>query len=287
MREWSMESGSRCGVARSSQGTRIFTALLAAFVLSCGGGDEAPAADEESEGRGSEIRDRGDIEIHWTKAPDPISKALSDGLREEEAFEALAEGLNESLKLPRDLQVTHESCDEENAFYDPTRGTLTMCYELLTSIAQAATTTAESDDEASERIAGTWLFVFFHELGHALIDLYDLPSTGRQEDAVDEFSTVLLVESGNADLALRAAEYWATLDTGELTTLSFADEHSLTQQRFYSILCLVYGSDPETYANLVSQGDDGLLPESRAVRCEDEYRDKRDAWQTLLEPWTK
>ena len=31
-----------------------------------------------------------------------------------------------------------------------------------------------------------------HELGHALIHVLDLPTTGREEDAVDQLSTYIL-----------------------------------------------------------------------------------------------
>lgn len=34
--------------------------------------------------------------------------------------------------------------------------------------------------------------MLFHELGHAFISLYDLPITGREEDAVDQFAAILL-----------------------------------------------------------------------------------------------
>ena len=277
---------SRSNISLQHVGRRAMAALLALAVACGGGGGSGDDEDADDEDRAAH-RDRGDVEIAWGEPPDEISAELAEGLREERIFEQLAEGLNETLKFPRDLPVAHVACGEENAYYDPNKGTLSMCYELLSSITKAAVDPEVSEQVLVERIFGTWTFVFFHELGHALIDLYDLPTTGREEDAVDDFSTVLLIEAGRADFALRAAEYWASLDSGELTTLAFADEHSLTQQRFYSILCLVYGSDPNTYAGLVSQGEDGLLPMSRAVPCEEESRDKRNAWATLLEPWAK
>ena len=50
---------------------------------------------------------------------------------------------------------------------------------------------------AEERIAlhisGGTLGIFFHELGHGLIDMLQLPVTGREEDVVDEFATMLLL----------------------------------------------------------------------------------------------
>ena len=48
--------------------------------------------------------------------------------------------------------------------------------------------------ERDEAVAGAFIFVFFHELGHALIDVYELPITGREEDAVDQLSTWILTD---------------------------------------------------------------------------------------------
>ena len=259
--------------------------VIGCLLLGVGcGGDAGGGDDGGDDDDGAARPDRGDVEIAWSEPPEQVSAGLSEVMRDERLFEELAEGLNQTLAFPRDLPVRHEACDEVNASYDPNTGRLTMCYELLTAIATAAVEAMGSDDETGERIVGTWLFVFFHELGHALVDMYDLPITGKEEDSVDNFSTVLLIESGQAGAALRAAEYWASLPMGELDGTAFADEHSLNAQRFFNILCLVYGSDPEAYAGLVSEG---YLPETRAVRCPAEYESQRRAWGTLLEPWSK
>jgi hypothetical protein len=228
--------------------------------------------------------DRGDLKVTWNAPIDDATAQLSQVLRQGRLFESLAEGLDATLKFPRDLPVRHTACGEENAFYDPSTGALSMCYELLEKISQVANDGTATDQELGDRIVGTWMFVFFHELGHGLIDMYDLPITGREEDSVDDFSTVLMVQAGLDEYALHAAEYWAATGSDMVSELDFADEHSLNQQRFYQILCLVYGSDPRHYQNLVSSG---LLPEARAERCPAEFAQKSEAWSTLLEPWAK
>jgi hypothetical protein len=55
-------------------------------------------------------------------------------------------------------------------------------------------------------------------------------------------------------------------------------------QRFYSILCWVYGSDPETYDTLL---DDLEIPEERASRCIVEFEQIDHSWSTLLSPHLK
>lgn len=225
-------------------------------------------------------KDEGDIVTEW----DSGGSLLADTLRKEKLFEIYAKALNEGFKFPRDLPVVHTSCGEPNAFYDPRSVQVLMCYELLDLISTLAEMNAADEEEYGERVVATWTFVFFHELGHALIDQYQLPTTGREEDAVDGFSTVLMIEADLADYALLAALYWAETDSGMYTELSYADEHSLNSQRFYNILCLVYGSNPNAYSDLVTEG---VLPESRAARCPSEYAKTLKSWETLLEPWAK
>jgi hypothetical protein len=124
-------------------------------------------------------------------------------------------------------------------------------------------------------------FVLFHELGHALVDQWSIPVLGREEDAVDAFSTIFMTDIvKRGDFALAGADFFYYLaNTGHLKEVDFADEHSLSKQRAYSIACWVYGSDPVKFARLKS-----VLPVSRRVRCPDEYRSLKKAWFGLLKP---
>ena len=62
--------------------------------------------------------------------------------------------------------------------------------------------------------------------------------------------------------------------------------HSLDKQRFYNVICWVYGSNTKKYAEL-TKGKDPILPEGRAEGCEQEYERITKAWQTLLGPHLK
>jgi len=54
-------------------------------------------------------------------------------------------------------------------------------------------------------------------------------------------------------------------------------------QRFYNILCWIFGHNPDKYMGLVNNP----LPERRAVRCPQEYTKLATAWLTLLKPYLK
>ena len=132
---------------------------------------------------------------------------------------------------------------------------------------------------------GSGAFLLQHETGHALVHLLDLPITGREEDAVDNLATVILIE-GEAHDALFAAitnfgALSAEMESGD-HPLPVWNEHSLSAQRLFDVACLLYGSDPKAFADLV--GPEGL-PEERAQRCPGEYQQKQRAWDTLLAPF--
>jgi hypothetical protein len=93
-----------------------------------------------------------------------------------------------------------------------------------------------------------------------------------------------MIQSDLAEYAFYAAQYWEATDSGVYDETLFADEHSLNSQRFYNILCLIYGSDPERYEAFVEAE---LLPAGRAARCPSEYTQKDESWSTVLEPWLK
>jgi hypothetical protein len=222
--------------------------------------------------------------------PGPVENPAYQDLRrlvkESQLYEIMATELNKLLILPSDVKISPSTCGESNAFYQPNERRIVMCDELLTHFAQLFQPTAESDEDLGISMLYTNLFVFFHELGHGLIDIYDLPTVGREEDAVDEFSTLLLLESGEegTKAVLKAAEWFHLQSQQSEGDLAFWDEHSLDQQRFYGMACLMYGKDPETFASFVTEG---ILPESRAARCPSEYSKKYKSWNQLLAPYSK
>jgi hypothetical protein len=51
-------------------------------------------------------------------------------LENNEMLQFVAQYLIDTLKLPREITVTAETCGEANAFYDPGTNTMTFCYEF-------------------------------------------------------------------------------------------------------------------------------------------------------------
>lgn len=278
----------------------LLTALLALPLVACSlaGGPHvtpnanvaAPAAAAPATpatGGVAKAPDNGDFKVA-TREPDADMTAEERKDYEEElkSLKETAEALNKSFSLPHDIFIGFDNCDEANAFYDPERKKVTVCYELAEDLYDAFRKDFKTDEQVEDAVTNATTFIFYHELGHALVDAYDLPITGREEDAVDQLSVYLLADGTQEgeQMVLDAAVSFSKQASGELDESAFADEHSLDQQRYYNIICLLYGQNEEKFASLVK---DGTLPESRAARCSDEFTRVERAWDALLAPYTK
>lgn len=198
-------------------------------------------------------------------------------------LDTIAAGLNDTLRLPENVVIAGSECAEPNAYYRPELRRVTLCYELLADLNRRFGRSPQADI----LVAGTTAFVLLHEVGHALIHVLDLPTTGREEDAVDQLATLLMLGEGPVgdSLAFAAAAWFLqTAPRTRIDPLAFADEHGLDAQRVYSILCWVHGRAPERYPEIVREG---WLPAGRAGRCPAEYSRVSRSWSRLLAPHHK
>jgi hypothetical protein len=239
--------------------------------------------------RRSEEPDKGDFQVEYVDVQDSRYERLNQEMRSEKVLENAARDLNKALALPYDITLVTRDCGEINAYYREDERSITVCYEIMDyyyALFQKAGN--YSEQEANQKMADALQFIFLHELGHALVDAYQLPVTGNEEDAADKLSSYVnlkeLKDSGSraAIAAAEAFDLQAKMSSGQ--DLKFYDEHSLDQQRFYNILCQLFGSNPNKYEVLVT---DGALPEPRAVRCPSEYQKNIQTWDKLLEKYRK
>lgn len=223
-------------------------------------------------------------------SPDAITGR--DLMREGHLLEDLAGAINDSLKLPRDVQLIGKQCGEANAYWSSDDKSMTICYEDAADALQIYTNDGDPDPTASA--INSEIATFYHETGHMAIDLYELPITGREEDVADQLAAYVLLtpgEDGTIDPeSVQAVKDFArefrgySERSGEIGEGQLADTHSLDKTRMYNLECWVYGSDPVANADLVT---DGSLPQDRADGCEDEYQKLSDAWTSLLAPYVK
>ena len=206
-------------------------------------------------------------------------------VRRTRLLEGYADYLNEWISLPERVALTFAACGSADAFYEPDNRTITICYELLDAFAQAF---GELPREKREQVVlGATDFILYHEVGHALIDVLDLPALGREEDAADQLAVYILTDGTDEgeQAAIDGAVALHRLEQGTGET-AFADEHSLGPQRFYNVLCWVYGQNPERHAGLRLRAG-GVLPDARAERCPGEAAQLEASWNRLLEAYLK
>ena len=123
-------------------------------------------------------------------------------------------------------------------------------------------------------------YILLHELAHLVIREFDIPILGPEESAADYIATIVLINAHRFDAGTttRAHRYllstanglatsWEVFERGE-ESAKYWDNHALTIQRFYNVVCLMYGSDIEEFRDLPAAVG---MPMSRARRCQDEY----------------
>lgn len=232
--------------------------------------------------------DKGDFVVENKTESVSRFREIDDRVRANRLLEEAAERLNKALILPQDILFRLRSCDEANANYDSKSRSITICYELMEHFHSIFKQAGESEENAYDKMFDAVRFVFLHEVAHALIDIYDLPVTGSEEDAADRLSTFInLTELGaEGERAIFAAAEAFAVESRRRSPgkRQLADEHLLQEQRAYNSLCLIYGANPEKNSQIVS---DGYLPKDRAAGCKKDYQKTIQSWSNLLGPWRK
>lgn len=238
------------------------------------------------------LADQGDIRIVYVQPNDANFNAIYEALQNSLEFslpqesDGLIAQLNTKFAFPRDITISFQECGEANAFYDPEQVKIDMCYELLKQYTDILGEDNQSPEAYADEVIYSALFTFFHELGHAFVDQYQLPITGLEENVVDEFAAVMLLELQDDDAVIAGIDQF-DVDAEEeeqLQELPFWASHGLGAQRYYTISCIIYGSNPEKFADFVTSGD---LPQERADLCPVDYQRRERSWKFLLAPYRK
>lgn len=255
--------------------------LLSLALFACGEAIDGAASGMPELAREAPAADGGGFRVVYPPAVDEHQAAWQEWLREAQLLETVAEYMSSTLQPPPAVvTLTVMLCGEGNALYDASTQTIILCYELLDYLVTAFSD-EPTEEELTAAVIGATLFILYHEVGHALTHVFDLPITGREEDVADQLATYLLIKSGEDGASAALSGAIALGEDGPLDDLAFADEHSLGRQRLFNVACWIYGSDTEAYVDLPRYG---WLPENRAPQCEYEYGQIANSWERLLEP---
>lgn len=157
----------------------------------------------------------------------------------------------------------------------------------LGSMVRAEQAAFSRDEAADNFVRANLIWVFYHEVGHALIDVLDLPVLGPEESSADTFAALMIdglwEEDAAVGIAVNTARgfelYAEDYKNRGFETMTW-DTHGLEMQRYYQLACLMYGADTEVRAHLVG---DLHLPDDRAGFCADEFLLASDGWRNALQ----
>ena len=223
------------------------------------------------------------------------NEALASYIESKGTFSKIIDALNESLIIPYDIHVILTSSDM-GPYYSPSKKTIFLDYnDERWSAEQYDDTYPDSDKESRNYYLNNInLFSFYHELGHALIDAYNIPMVGSEEDAADSLASVMLlyyftegsqILLDNADYFERAREASASQEN------QYWDVHALNEQRYYRLICYAYANDPKDVEEQLKDwdkedGDDTFAKflQQKKDSCIWEYKNLNQSWFTLLKP---
>ena len=116
-----------------------------------------------------------------------------------------------------------------------------------------------------EVIVGGFIDALFHELGHALFDILNIPVFGREEDAADQMSAFVMLQFGKevARTTIRGAAF-TYLNTKNPRTIAPNSPTSTARRRSASSTTSAspMAASPAAFQEFVDQG---VLPKERAV----------------------
>lgn len=221
------------------------------------------------------IPDPGDVRIEYRTVPHKL-QSLQKALRASGRLEEAADQVEKVAGLPDDVAVLVKSC-KDGTQYLMDENRVEFCVQDFAEVRKAMKDAGEKSLMAT--VLADAEATLLHELAHAVIDLRNLPITGREEDVADQFAVWQAVEGlDDPDIVLsQAYEYGLSSDLYEQIA---DDEHTSDGQREANLLCWLYGSDPHSWEHLV---DNDPLTEDRAELCVDEWNLLVHGWTTILE----
>jgi len=141
--------------------------------------------------------------------------------------------------------------------------------------------------DAERYVENNLLAIFYHEMGHALIDVMQLPVFGQEEDAADVASVFMIDAFFEEDAAVEMAydtAFGFLSDEEEREAagdeIPFWAVHGPDLQRYYNLVCLFYGANPDERDDVAEELG---LPEDRAEGCPEEFELAADSWGPVLE----
>jgi hypothetical protein len=150
--------------------------------------------------------------------------------------------------------------------------------------------------DPDEFVLGNMQFMLLHELAHLVIGEKHIPILGSEEYAADYIAAMLLIRPLEGlpvdhDMLLRFAVNTADgfvvawqRSAEYAIPIPYWGTHALQVQRFSTVACLLYGSDPQRFASLPKAVE---MPLARANSCPGEFAKAAFAVDWLFETYAR
>jgi Putative metallopeptidase len=232
----------------------------------------------------------------------PLDEHLIERLEKRQVFERLRRFSEQDLKLKQDIvyHIQHPLdsqaglIDTPEAPEEDTRLHIYLPFSYLYQLDQGLINKYAEQPDIQEAIYGAAVekYLWF-ELGRALIDQFDLGVSGQEVFALDNFSTLMLLNLGlqESDYILDATEAFLLIDQ----SLPFAQENdyeaeiSLDEQRYRKVVCLILGKDYLSHLKQNALPYQAVLEElawdqKKIEQCQELYLQKLQTWVAALQP---
>lgn len=222
----------------------------------------------------------------FKKAINKQERDIKEWLEKSTDISGAIDLINNSYVLPETL--TFSFGGDDDPVYDPEDNTVYIPYFFVLDVEDYFKKANYNKNGVSieQATLDSVLHTIFHELAHALIAMYDLPVLGREEDAADGLASVLLIENFNQgqNIVQSAADLFKLegKDRGKIQIVDFRGVHSLDEQRYYTALCHIYGSDDKAYKHVKKEAG---FSDERAEICVEDYDNLYYGWSTVLKPF--
>lgn len=256
---------------RLSLATLLWICLLSGFIIPTAAA-HAPAT----------------LSVQFYKAHTPAEAHMRQLLSKMVEIQDFAKFVNQEFRLLYPIQVRFGHFD--GPLFDLKTHTIDVPYNfmaemiLLFNSARYSRTGLSSTQAAMD----TLIYVLFHELGHAFIDMYKVPLFAKEEDVADYFATTILLDSfsGGAEITISTADMFdiASRLYGKAKSDSHWDDHSVDIVRSQRLLCHVYGSNPKRHIAL-SKYHKFLQKQDKY--CTQRYQQLLATWSIQLTPYLK
>jgi hypothetical protein len=154
----------------------------------------------QSQTTATQIGQPNRVSVAYVPTDDLVLKEVYGLLRDRRALESVQEMLS-PFRLPEELTIKTAECGVVNSSYrrENFKPTVTICYEYLRHILESLPNEiTPAGITAADAAAGQFFWATFHEVGHAIFDIFQLPIFGHPEDAADNFATTLSCTSAEA-----------------------------------------------------------------------------------------